>query len=539
MEDEVDLVVVGGGPAGSVAAAVAARGGMRVRLIEAARHPREHVGESLLPGIIPMLQEIGVLDAVENAGFVRKTGALYRGWGHAKEWDLWFEETDAYDHAWLVDRRRFDELLIDAARASGVEVVEEAAVRELVWRDDRLVGVRWARRGEPTVRTTHARQTVDASGQAALVARALGTREVIEGLKHRALWAHFEGAGGLPPPREGQALLSAQPSHWIWVFPIGGGKTSVGVVQLESAGDGRASPERSFDDAIYAAPDVRAVLGRDACRVSPVHVERDWSYQVERVAGPGFLLAGDAAGFINPILSTGVMLAVHAGWHSGRTAFAVHSGAEEETRAYAAYQSHHQKLFGDLLRMVRFFYEQNVTKEDYFWESKRILATPETALRPQKAFLILTSGLVRNLAFDERRTVAEKRRAGRSQLAGTSLETGAEPDELGFVCIHMLHASPRGPAALYFLIEPLEPSEPTLFRTLNWHLNCLAPKYDNNPIREPDVAPHLARLHDRIRELDVVPNDPLAQFWRRNRAAIAEVVSSFPDDFALVRVFGQ
>src|SRR5262249_29577419 len=98
-----DLIVVGGGPAGSCTAAIAARTGLKVLLLEAAEHPRVHVGESLLPGIIPILQEMGALDSVAAAGFTVKTGSTHWNWGRTAEWDLWFRDTDAYDHAWLVD----------------------------------------------------------------------------------------------------------------------------------------------------------------------------------------------------------------------------------------------------------------------------------------------------------------------------------------------------------------------------------------------------------------------------------------------------
>lgn len=537
---QVDLVVVGGGPAGSSAAAIAARAGLRVLLLEAGHHPRPHVGESLLPGVIPVLQEMGALEAVESAGFEQKTGSTHWGWGRTPAWDLWFEQTEAYDHAWLVERSRFDEILVEAARRSGAEVREGAAVRRLSWEGERLRGAEWSDRARGARQRAEAAMVVDASGRAALVARDLGLGSHIEGLKHRALWAHFEGCGRLPAPRTQQALFVAEGSHWIWFFPLSADRSSIGIVQLEGSEHAGGSVERVFDDAVEASDRLRPVLGPRARRAGPVRIERDWSYRMSEVAGPGWMLAGDAAGFIDPVLSTGVLLAMHSGWHAARMAVDVAEGRRAETSALQSYREHYREMFGDLLRIVRFFYEQNLHKDGYFWESKRILLTKETELKPQKAFLVLTSGLVDNLAFDEKRNAADSRRSGRVARAADMAPIDArDPDELGFVCIHMRHLVEGGSADLFFLIEPADPADPALFRTRNWHLSCLAPKYDNDPILVPALEPHLRALADTIRSLDDREDETLAAFWRRARHGLAETVRSLPPDVELVRVFGE
>jgi flavin-dependent dehydrogenase len=156
-----DLIVVGGGPAGSTAAAAAGRAGLKVLLLEAASHPRVHVGESLLPGILPILESIGALADVEAAGFTRKTGSTHVGWGRTPEWDLWFTDSEAYDHAWLVDRSRFDEILFRAAKRAGAEVHELAAAKEFLREDGRVVGVTWRSRGSDEVHEARAPFTID------------------------------------------------------------------------------------------------------------------------------------------------------------------------------------------------------------------------------------------------------------------------------------------------------------------------------------------------------------------------------------------
>lgn len=525
--------MIGGGPAGSTCAALAARAGLSVLMLEAGTHPRAHVGESLLPGIAPILGELGVLDEVETAGFGRKTGSTHLHWGRTPEWDLWFSDTDEYDHAWFVERSRFDEILFRAARRSGVDARESAVVRRLLWDGERLAGVEWVARGESLVRRAEAAFVIDASGQAALVARERDRRVPIEGLRHQAAWAHYEGAKHLAEPRREQALFVAETGHWIWAFPMGGGRTSIGMVRLDVA-----EAAADLDAAIAGSSTLRSVIGDATRRVTPVRRERDWSYRVSEVAGPGYLLAGDASGFIDPILSTGVFLAMHSGWHAARTAHEIVRAARGESDALAEYQRHHAEMLDDLVRMVRFYYQQTLERDDYFWESKRILMRHDTTLKPQRAFLILTSGLVANLAFEEARAVAEARRRERIAGAAPSLD-GREPDALGFVCLHLRWHGVDPAAALWFLIEPTDASAPALFRTRHHDLNCIAPRWDNDPIRDETLAPVLRALEACIRDADADDVGSLAELWRRVRPSLAGVLARTPGELELVRAFGE
>lgn len=535
-----DLIVIGGGPAGTTVAACAARGGLRVLLLEADTHPRVHVGESLLPGIMPILERMGALAEVEAAGFTPKTGTTHWQWGATPRWDLWFADTDAYDHAYLVDRARFDEILFTAAGRAGAHTRTHAAVRALLWDGERCVGVRWRPRGEHSEHEEHAPWVVDCSGQAAIVARHLQLREGIAGLEHLASWAHFEHAGRLPPPREHQALFVAEHDHWLWLFPLSPTRASVGVVRLDPGDEHEADAARAarYEASVRASPLFSEVLGAAAERVTPVRTQRDWSYRMSRVAGPGWLLVGDAAGFIDPVLSTGVFLAMHAGYHVADLLLAERRGELAHAEVTTRYQHHHAELFGDLLRMVRFYYQQNLRRDDYFWESKRILLREDTELRPQKAFLILTSGLVRNLAYEEVAQAAAARREDAAQADVADIASH-DPDALGFVCMHVSYLGEASPAALYLLIEPRRVAEPTLFRTRNWHINCLAPRFANDPLRVPALAGPLRTLAEQVRALDDREHEPLAGFWRRRRTALIAALGRLGPLFRVERVFGE
>jgi flavin-dependent dehydrogenase len=516
-------------------------------LFEAGTHPRAHVGESLLPGIIPILADIDALAAVEAAGFGRKTGSTLWGWGKTPRWDLWFADSDEYDRAWLVERARFDAILFDAARRAGAVLHDRCVVEEPSWSGDRVVGVRWRPRDATECITMHARLVIDATGQSAMIGRALALREMIPGLRHQAMWAHFAGAGRLPAPRAEQALFVAEEDQWWWMFPLADDLTSIGVVQLDAA-ERKSAPRPDFDGELARCRELMDVLGPGTRRISAVRHERDWSWRMRDVAGPGWLAVGDAAGFIDPVLSTGVMLALHSGWHAGRTAVATVRDGEGEPDAHTRYRAHHLGAFDDLLRMVRFYYQQTLHRDDYFWESKRILLQEDTALRPQKAFVVLTSGLVQNLALDDVRASTQRRRADHSANHHAPDLDAADPDTLGFVCFHLRkppsgEPEPReGPdrgTSLFVLVEPADPAAPTLFRTRNFHVNGIAPRHGNDPVSVPGVGEALRSAAEAIIALDTEHGESLAQFWRRVRGGLGPRLRAAPHGFALVRVFGE
>ncbi|HET6582460.1 MAG TPA: hypothetical protein VFG69_03410, partial [Nannocystaceae bacterium] len=186
-------------------------------------------------------------------------------------------------------------------------------------------------------------------------------------------------------------------------------------------------------------------------------------------------------------------------------------------------------------------------RDDYFWESKRILVHADTKLRPQKAFVVLTSGLVQNLALDDVRCATQQRRRDRSEAEHAADLGATDPNELGFVCVHLRRPPPAddtagGPdrgTSLFVLIEPADPAAPTLVRTRNFHVNGIAPRHGNDPISVPELGPLLRWAADAIAALDTVEGEPLAAFWRRTRSELAGRLRAAPGGFVLVRAFGE
>ena len=193
--------------------------------------------------------------------------------------------------------------------------------------------------------------------------------------------------------------------------------------------------------------------------------------------------------------------------------------------------------------MVRFYYRQNLHREDYFWESKRILVEHGRPLAPQKAFILLTSGLVGNLALDDREADRRARTHAR--------DLPDAPSELAFLGVHLRvhdreaeHASTQGGppvrgSSLFLLVEPIDPGAPTLATTRCWHVNAIAPRHGNDPISVPLFAPVIRAFVELVRTLDTTPAEPLARFWPRLRAALPGFVSELPAEFELVRAFGE
>ena len=232
MTESCDIVVIGGGPGGSACATLLADQGYRVTLLERAKFPREHVGESLLPASIPVLEQIGAMPAIEAAGFVVKRGATLV-WGKDPEpWSWYFaDDPGQRPTSFQVVRSEFDHILLKNAAEHGVDVREEHQVLDIEFDADdadRVTGVTYLHDGESG--RIDCRFLVDASGQAALLSRKLGLHQWDEYFKNLAVYGYYQDAKHLDPPNNGNIFIESYEHGWLWKIPLHTGVTSVGAV---------------------------------------------------------------------------------------------------------------------------------------------------------------------------------------------------------------------------------------------------------------------------------------------------------------------
>ena len=389
------IAVIGGGPAGSTCATLLARAGHQVTLYEKARFPRYHIGESLAPAAMAILQLSGALPAVEADGFLIKRGGLLR-WGGEDFAIHWEHVFGRGLYSWQVEREIFDKVLLDHARASGVTVHEGTTVRRLRFDDDRPVGLEWRSDTDATGEEA-CDFVVDASGRAGIVGRHAGlTRRDHEVFRNVAIWGYWSGATLLPHTPEGGLDAVSCPTGWYWTIPLRDNRFSIGFVTHRDHFRQRRAQYSSLEDLLLAYVtennDMRHIL-RDATYLGPARVEKDYSYVTDRFSGPGYVLIGDAACFLDPLLSSGTHLALYSALLGAASIAAAINGSVPEKEAIAFFERRYQHVYQRYLSMVGLMYEQYRGKETYFWHAQRLLKESDRRHVTQAAFTKLISGM--------------------------------------------------------------------------------------------------------------------------------------------------
>ena len=317
VEPQYDVIVIGGGPGGATAATLVAQRGHQVLLLERSENPRFKIGESLMPATYWTLQRLGMLPKLKASHFPRKYSVQFYSKSGKASAPFYFSETDPEESSqtWQVLRSEFDALLLDNAREHGVEVRRGATVRDVLFDGERAAGVRADFGGEGQ-RELSCRVVVDASGQSAILGRKLGLRQPDPELRKAAVFSHFRGALRDPGIDEGATLViyARDGVSWFWHIPLPEDKVSVGVVGSIDAliTDRAGDPQLILDEEIAHCAEIqRRVAG--AHQLFPAQVTRDFSYRSSRIAGDGWVLVGDAFGFLDPIYSSGVFLALKSG----------------------------------------------------------------------------------------------------------------------------------------------------------------------------------------------------------------------------------
>ena len=370
------IVVLGGGPGGAATATLLARQGWDVVLLERERFPREHVGESLLPASIPILETLGVIDEVQAAGFTPKYGATMV-WGRAAApWSWHFRETnERYPHAYQVWRPRFDQILLENSRRAGVDVREGWRALDVRFEGERAAAVLCRPEDGGAEQTIDASWVVDATGQAGLIGRRLGLRESDEFFRNLAVYSYMRGARRLDGIDAGNIFIEAFEHGWSWAIPLPDDIMSVGVVVDAAWGAERLaeqSAEAFLEAQLASAAHTRGMLA-SAERIEPARVVRDWSYVSRQLVGDGYILVGDAACFIDPLFSSGVHLALSSAVLAA--AYVTSALRTPELRGPAAevYTQLYMQQYRQFREMAALFYASNRTADSYFWEARRIV----------------------------------------------------------------------------------------------------------------------------------------------------------------------
>lgn len=311
-----DVIVIGGGPAGSTVSALIAQHGYKVQLFEREHFPRFHIGESLIPETYWVLKRLGMLEKMLKSHFVKKysvqfvnaTGKL------SAPFYFWDNKPHECSQTWQVVRSEFDLLMLNNAREHGVEAHEGVRVRDVMFENQRAVGVK-IQLEDGTKKEVRARVIVDASGQSGLLQNKFKLRVWDPILNKGAIWTYWEGAYRDKGRDEGATMVlqTANRLGWFWYIPLHDNRVSVGVVApFDYLFKGRGSHEQTYIEEVERCPAVKERVSSGK-RITGYFATKDYSYRATQAAGEGWVTIGDAFGFLDPLYSSGVLLALKSG----------------------------------------------------------------------------------------------------------------------------------------------------------------------------------------------------------------------------------
>jgi flavin-dependent dehydrogenase len=349
----VDVGIIGGGPAGSIAGSVLAGHGRSVVILEKEKFPRFQVGESMIPGSLETLHRIGVKEKIDRAGFLIKHGGeIVSACGKARAKFLFQNGLNPrWKSAYQIDRMTFDDILLKHAQSLGCEVREETTVESV---DFHPTGaVLRCNNGSDKLEAAY---VIDCSGRTSLLANCLGLKQQFPHLKKFSVYSYFQRADRSNNPNDGFTRMIRAKDSWFWVIPIAEGKMSVGVVMdLDTFRALKSSPEVALTRCIEEQPEVRHWV-ENTTRYMPVYATADFSYAVKQLAGERWILAGDAAGFIDPVFSSGIYIAIYSGEKAGDAVNAALAKPAGKAVAFRGYERAVQKRIRSYLKLSSAWY---------------------------------------------------------------------------------------------------------------------------------------------------------------------------------------
>ncbi|WP_145419850.1 tryptophan 7-halogenase [Planctomycetes bacterium K23_9] len=321
MKSEYDCVVIGAGPGGGAAAATVAQAGLSTLLVERESVPRFHVGESLMPETYWPLQRLGLTDRIRNAGWQTKKSVQFVSHRGTESAPFFFSQHDERECAntWQVERSEFDKMLFDRAAECGADCVDRTRLLDVRFdANNKATGV--VVRGEDDQQhEIDCKVVVDASGQQSFISNKLGLKEINPDLKKAAIWGYYRDAVRGEGDNDGATIImnTASRKSWFWFIPMSRGITSIGcVADNDFLLKGRGTPQETYDEELAQCPGLTPRL-MNATRLGDLKTAKEFSYRSTQPSGDGWVLVGDAYGFIDPVYSSGVYFALEMGVRAG------------------------------------------------------------------------------------------------------------------------------------------------------------------------------------------------------------------------------
>jgi flavin-dependent dehydrogenase len=359
-DETPEVLIIGGGPAGASAAAILAEHGHDVLVLEREKFPRYHVGESLIPFTYHPLERLGLIPKMRASAFQKKYSVVFvQPDGRASQPFYFFTRYDRATVAqtWQVLRSEFDQMLLDHARERGARVREQTTVTDLLREDGRVVGVR-ARHADGTTAEYRALITLDCTGKESFAAVRHGWRLRDPYLNKVAVWTYYVGSKREAGLDEGQTTVAFVPEKgWFWHIPLHGDRVSVGVVAegryLTRGGvkDPRAIFEREVHENLWIQEHLSA-----GQQVGPYYVTSEYTHHARHCYAPGLLLVGDAFCFLDPVFSSGLMLALKSGVLAGDSVHAALAAGDLAPDRFAAYGATLRQGIENMRKLVYAFY---------------------------------------------------------------------------------------------------------------------------------------------------------------------------------------